>query len=164
MTATDDLLHNAESWAENFDRGGLAVKPKLKLTILTCMDSRLNPYAMFGLQEGEAHMLRNAGGTVTDDVIRSLALSQRFLDTEEIIIVKHTNCGLQTMDEQQFRDTIREQVGHAPTWAFGALQDLEEGVRDSIRLLRDSPFLLHKDRIRGFVYDVETGKLHEVEG
>lgn len=162
MSVTDDLLRNAEFWHQTFDRAGLAVQPALKTTILTCMDSRLNPYAMFGLREGQVHMIRNAGGIVTEDVIRSLTLSQRFLETREIIVIMHTNCGLQTRTEEQFEQEIEAAVGEKPPWTVGATTSLEEKTRESVRLLRESPFLEHRDNIRGFVYDVETGALNEV--
>jgi carbonic anhydrase len=162
MSVTDDLLRNAEFWHQTFDRAGLAVQPALHTTILTCMDSRLNPYAMFGLREGQVHMIRNAGGIVTEDVIRSLTLSQRFLQTREIIVIMHTNCGLEARTEEQFVDEITEAVGEKPHWHFGATDDLAATVRDSVQQLRDCRFLEHRDAIRGFVYDVETGALTEV--
>ena len=162
MDATEALLRNAEFWHATFDRGGLAVEPSLRLAIVTCMDSRLNPYAMFGLREGQAHMVRNAGGIVTDDVIRSLTLSQRFLGTREIIVIMHTDCGLLKHDEETFREILTEQVGVRPSWAVGAIRDLHAEVRTALTALRESPFLLHRDRIRGFVYDVDTGALDEV--
>jgi carbonic anhydrase len=127
------------------------------------MDSRLNPYAMFGLREGQVHMIRNAGGIVTDDVIRSLTLSQRYLETREVIVIMHTNCGLEARDEEAFQRELTEQVGEPPTWRVGATSDLHATVRESLQKLRSSPFLEHRDAIRGFVYDVETGALHEVE-
>lgn len=162
MTVTDDLLRNAEFWHATFDRAGLAVEPVLRTTILTCMDSRLNPYAMFGLREGQVHMIRNAGGIVTDDVIRSLTLSQRFLHTREILVIMHTNCGLQARTEEQFEQEIEAAAGVKPTWQVGATSSLEQSVRESMQKLRESPYLEHKDAIRGFVYDVETGALTEV--
>jgi carbonic anhydrase len=162
MTVTEDLLRNAEFWHQTFDRAGLAVEPQLRTTILTCMDSRLNPYAMFGLREGQVHMIRNAGGIVTEDVIRSLTLSQRFLKTREIIVIMHTNCGLQSRTEAEFEQEIEEAAGVKPTWKVGATTSLETSVKQSVKALRESPFLEHRDNIRGFVYDVETGALNEV--
>ena len=162
MSTTDDLLHNAEAYAASFDKGDLPLPPARKLAVLACMDARLDPYAVLGLQEGDAHVIRNAGGVVTDDAIRSLAISQRLLGTEEIILIHHTDCGMLTFTDDAFKRSIQDETGIKPEWAAEAFDDLEEDVRQSLARIRASPFIPRKESVRGFVYEVETGRLREV--
>jgi carbonic anhydrase len=162
MSVTDELLANAEAYAASFDRGDLPLPPAKKIAIVACMDARLDPYKLLGLQEGDAHVIRNAGGVVTDDEIRSLAISQRLLGTEEIILIHHTDCGMLTFTDDAFRRSVQDDVGIKPEWAAESFADLDEDVRQSIGRIEASPFVPRKDRIRGFVYDVETGRLREV--
>jgi len=162
VTITDELLANAERYAEAFDRRGLPMPPAKRVAVLACMDARLNPYGLLGLSEGDALRSRNAGGVVTDDEIRSLAISQRLLGTEEIILIHHTDCGMLTFKDDDFRHQIQQDTGIKPEWAAEAFDDLDEDVRQSIARIKASPFIPNKDRIRGFVYDVETGRLSEV--
>jgi carbonic anhydrase len=162
MSATDELLANAERYAEAFDRGDLPMPPAKRVAVLACMDARLNPYGLLGLSEGDAHVIRNAGGVVTDDEIRSLAISQRLLGTEEIILIHHTDCGMLTFTDDDFRKQIHEDTGIKPEWAVETFDNLEGDVRQSIARIKASPFIPKKDQVRGFVYDVETGRLAEV--
>jgi carbonic anhydrase len=162
VSTTDELLRNAEAYAASFDKGDLPLPPARKLAVLACMDARLNPYALLGLQEGDAHMIRNAGGVVTDDGIRSLAISQRLLGTEEIILIHHTDCGMRTFTDDAFKRSIQDETGIKPEWAAEAFDDLDEDVRQSLARIRASPFIPRKESVRGFVYDVETGRLREV--
>jgi len=162
MSTTDDLLANAERYAERFDKGDLPLPPARKIAILACMDARLNPYGLLGLEEGDAHVIRNAGGVVTADEIRSLAISQRLLGTEEIVLIHHTDCGMLTFTDDDFRRSIQDEVGIKPEWAAEAFSDIDEDVRQSLARIRTSPFIPHKDSVRGFVYEVETGRLREV--
>jgi carbonic anhydrase len=162
MSVTDELLHNAEQYAAGFDKGDLPLPPARKIAVLACMDARLNPYGLLGLQEGDAHVIRNAGGVVTDDEIRSLAISQRLLGTEEIILIHHTDCGMLTFTDDEFKRTIQDEVGIKPEWAAESFSDLDEDVRQSLGRIRASPFIPRKDAVRGFVYDVHTGGLREV--
>jgi carbonic anhydrase len=161
MSATDDLLRNAERYAEGFDKGDLPIPPAKKLAVVACMDARLIPTRVLGLEEGDAHVIRNAGGVVTDDTIRSLAISQRLLGTEEIILIHHTGCGMLTFTDDEFRRAVQEDVGIKPEWAAESFTDLEDDVRQSIARIEASPFIPNKSA-RGFVYEVETGKLREV--
>ena len=162
MSTTDELLRNAEAYAASFDKGDLPLSPARKLAVLACMDARLNPYALLGLQEGDAHIIRNAGGVVTDDGIRSLAISQRLLGTEEIVLIHHTDCGMRTFTDDAFKRSLEDEVGIKPEWAAGAFDDLDEDVRQSIARIKASPFIPRRNSIRGFVYDVKTGELREV--
>jgi carbonic anhydrase len=162
MSATDELLANNESYAAAFDKGELPAPPARKIAVVTCMDARLNVYAMLGLQEGEAHVIRNAGGAVTDDAIRSLAISQRLLGTEEIVLIHHTGCGMLSFTDDEFRAQVEQDTGIRPAWAAEAFADLENDVRQSIARIKASPFLPHTDAVRGFVYEVENGRLREV--
>ncbi len=162
MSTTDELLENAKRYAESFDKGDLPLPPARKVAILACMDARLNPYGLLGLQEGDAHVIRNAGGVVTDDEIRSLAISQRLLGTEEIILIHHTDCGMLTFGDDEFRRSIQDDTGIKPEWAAEAFPDLDEDVRQSIARIEASPFIPNKDSVRGFVYEVESGNLREV--
>ena len=162
MSTTDELLRNAQAYADSFNKGDLPLPPARKVAVLACMDARLNPYGILGLQEGDAHVIRNAGGVVTDDAIRSLAISQRLLGTEEIILIHHTDCGMLTFTDDEFKRSIQDDVGIKPEWAAESFTDLDEDVRQSIARIKASPFIPKKDSIRGFVYEVETGKLREV--
>ena len=162
MSTTDDLLQNAESYAASFDKGDLPLPPARKVAVLACMDARLNPYALLGLQEGDAHIIRNAGGVVTDDEIRSLAISQRLLGTEEIILIHHTDCGMLTFTDDAFKTDIEAEIGIKPEWAVETFPDLDADVRQSVARIKASPFIPNKDSVRGFVYEVESGKLREV--
>ncbi len=163
MSATDELLRNAERYAAGFDQGALPLPPARRVAVLACMDARLNPYGLLGLSEGDAHVIRNAGGVVTDDEIRSLAISQRLLGTEEIILIHHTDCGMLTFDDDEFRREVQSDTGIKPEWAAEAFDDLEEDVRQSIARIDASPFIPRKESIRGFVYDVKTGRLDELK-
>jgi carbonic anhydrase len=162
MSTTDELLHNAEAYAESFDKGELPMPPARKVAVLACMDARLNPYGLLGLSEGDAHVIRNAGGVVTDDEIRSLAISQRLLGTEEIILIHHTDCGMLTFTDDAFKRSIQDDVGIKPEWAAESFSDLDEDVRQSIDRIKASPFIPRKESVRGFVYEVETGRMREV--
>jgi carbonic anhydrase len=162
MSATDELLANNDSYAANFDKSELPLPPAKRVAIVACMDARLSPYAALGLKEGEAHIIRNAGGVVTADQIRSLAISQRLLGTEEIILIHHTDCGMLTFTDDDFKRQIEDEVGIKPEWAAEAFGDLEADVRQSIARIKASPFIPKKDAIRGFIYDVKTGRLNEV--
>jgi carbonic anhydrase len=162
MTATDDLLANNQAYAAAFDKGELPAPPGKKVAVVACMDARLNVYGALGLAEGDAHVIRNAGGVVTDDEIRSLAISQRLLGTEEIILIHHTGCGMLTFTDDEFRNSIQEETGIKPEWAAESFTDLETDLRQSIARIKASPFIPRKDAIRGFVYEVETGRLREV--
>jgi carbonic anhydrase len=162
MSATDDLLQNARTYAASFDRGALPSPPARKVAVLACMDARLLPSRILGLKEGDAHVIRNAGGVVTDDAIRSLAISQRLLGTREIVLLHHTDCGMLTFSDDEFKRSIQEETGIKPAWAVEAFGDLEEDVRQSIARIQASPFIPSKDSVRGFVYDVHTGAVREV--
>ncbi|MBA3436459.1 MAG: carbonic anhydrase [Thermoleophilaceae bacterium] len=162
MSVTDELLRNAESYAEGFDKGDLPMPPGRKVAIVACMDARLNPYGLLGLQEGDAHVISNAGGVITDDEIRSLAISQRLLGTEEIVLIHHTDCGMLTFTDEEFRRSIQDETGIKPEWASETFSDLDEDLRQSLARVTASPFIPNKDSVRGFVYEVETGRLREV--
>jgi carbonic anhydrase len=162
MSATDELLANNEAYAASFDKANLPVPPGRKVAVVACMDARLNVYGALGLQEGDAHVIRNAGGVVTDDAIRSLAISQRLLGTEEIILIHHTGCGMLTFTDDEFRHSIEQDTGIKPAWAAESFGDLDGDVRQSIARVKASPFLPRKDAVRGFVYEVESGRLREV--
>jgi carbonic anhydrase len=162
MSTTDELLANAENYAASFDKGDLPLPPARKVAILACMDARLNPYGLLGLQEGDAHVIRNAGGVVTHDEIRSLSISQRLLGTEEIILIHHTDCGMLTFTDDAFKADVQAETGIKPEWAAEAFPDLDEDVRQSIARIKASPFIPNKDSVRGFVYDVHSGELREV--
>ena len=162
MSVTDELVANAEAYADGFDKGDLPMPPGRKVAVVACMDARLNPYGLLGLEEGDAHVIRNAGGVITDDEIRSLAISQRLLGTEEIILIHHTDCGMLTFTDDEFRRSIQDDTGIKPEWAAEAFPDLDEDVRQSVARIQASPFIPKKDSVRGFVYEVETGRLREV--
>ena len=162
MSVTDELLENAKSYAEGFDKGDLPMPPGRKIAIVACMDARLDVHKILGLEEGDAHVIRNAGGVVTDDEIRSLAISQRLLGTTEIILIHHTDCGMLTFTDDEFKRSVQDDTGIKPEWAAEAFPDLDEDVRQSIARIEASPFIPKKDSVRGFIYDVESGKLREV--
>ena len=159
----DDLLANNREFAARYDRGHLDVRPSLRLAIVTCMDSRLDVFAALGLENGQAHILRNAGGVITDDVIRSLAVSQRRLGTREVMLIQHTDCGMQSLTDDGFRAELQEATGVAPPFAIESFTDIDADVRQSIARVRHSPFLLHRDRVCGLVYDVDTHRLRVVQ-
>jgi carbonic anhydrase len=161
VSVTDELLANNARYAESFS-GPLPLPPAKHLAVIACMDARLDVYRILGLEEGDAHVIRNAGGVVTDDEIRSLAISQRLLGTEEIILIHHTDCGMLTFTDDEFKRAVQNDTGIKPEWAAEAFPDLEEDVRQSIARIKANPFVPRKDAIRGFVFDVATGKLNEV--
>ncbi|MEO6571331.1 MAG: carbonic anhydrase [Ilumatobacteraceae bacterium] len=158
----DKLVERNRRYAVDFHDSELQVKPTRNLAVVTCMDSRIDTFSVLGLENGEAHIIRNAGGVITDDVIRSLCLSQRFLGTREIIVAHHTDCGLQKVEEGAFREELAAELGVKPWWSLETFDDPYEDVRQSIQRLRMTPFIPHKDHISGFVYDVTDGLLHEV--
>jgi carbonic anhydrase len=158
----DELLENNQAFAASLPERHLDVEPSRRLAIVTCMDSRLDVFAALGLGDGEAHVLRNAGGVITDDVIRSLAISQRLLATREVMLIHHSDCGMQKLSDDGFRAELQEATGTAPAFAIESFSDLDADVRQSILRVRRSAFLPHRDRVRGFVYDVDTHRLREV--
>jgi len=162
MSVTDDLLENNERYSQSFDKGDLPMPPSRKVAVVACMDARLVVSRILGLEEGEAHIIRNAGGVVTDDEIRSLAISQRLLGTEEIILIHHTDCGMLTFTDEEFRQQIEDDTGMKPEWAAEAFTDLDADVRKSVARIKESPFVPKTDAVRGFVYEVESGRLREV--
>jgi carbonic anhydrase len=162
VTATDDLLANNEKYAASFAKGDLPMPPGQKVAVVACMDARLDPARALGLEEGDAHVIRNAGGVVSEDAIRSLVISQRLLGTEEIILIHHTDCGMLTFTDGAVKDSIEADTGIRPSFALEAFSDLDTDIRQSIARIKASPFVPNKDNIRGFVYEVETGKLREV--
>jgi carbonic anhydrase len=164
MSVTDELVNNAEQYHKSFDKGDLPMPPASGVAVLACMDARLNVYGILGLSEGDAHVIRNAGGVVTDDAIRSLTISQRLLGTTEIILIHHTDCGMLTFTDDQVKAQIEADTGIRPPFALEAFSELDADVRQSIARIKASPFIPHSDAIRGFVYEVETGRLREVEG
>ncbi|MBH0780188.1 beta-class carbonic anhydrase [Nocardia bovistercoris] len=161
MTVTDELLKNNAEYASTF-QGPLPLPPSKGIAVVACMDARINVYAVLGLGDGEAHVIRNAGGVITADEIRSLAISQRLLGTREIVLIHHTDCGMLTFTDDDFKASIQQETGIKPEWAAEAFADLEADVRQSISRIAASPYVPHKDSIRGFVFDVATGKLNEV--
>ena len=161
MTVTDDYLANNRAYAAGFT-GPLPLPPSKHVAVVACMDARLDVYAILGLQPGESHVLRNAGGVVTEDEIRSLAISQRLLGTREIVLIHHTDCGMLTFTDDEFKASVAADTGIKPPWAAEAFTDLDADVRQSIKRIRTSPFLPHTDSVRGFVFDVATGLLTEV--
>jgi carbonic anhydrase len=162
MSATDELLRNAEAYAASFDKAERPAKPAKKVAVIACMDARLDPAKLLGLQEGDAHVIRNAGGVVTDDAIRSLAISQRLLGTEEVVVIQHTRCGMLTFTDDEFKRAVEDDTGVTPDWPVETFSDLDDSVRDSVARVQASPFLPHRGAVRGFVYDVETGSLREL--
>ena len=162
MTQIDDLLSNAGRYAEGFGKGDLPMPPARRVAVVACMDARLDPARVLGLEEGDAHVIRNAGGVVTDDEIRSLAISQRLLGTREIILIHHTDCGMLTFTDDDFAGSLQQETGQAPGWVAESFTDLGDDVRKSIERITSSPFVPHTDQVRGFVFDVATGKLNEI--
>jgi carbonic anhydrase len=162
MTVTDELLRNNAEFAGSFSNGDLPMPPGKHLAVVACMDARLNVYALLGLHEGEAHVIRNAGGVVSDDVLRSLVISQRLLGTREVILVHHTDCGMLTFTDDAVKADIEADVGLRPHFALEAFSDLERDIRQSIARIKASPFVPNKDAVRGFIYDVRSGALQEV--
>jgi carbonic anhydrase len=162
MTVADEFLTNNERYAAGFGKGDLAMPPAKQVAILACMDARLDPARALGFEEGDAHVIRNAGGVVTDDAIRSLAISQRLLGTKEIILIHHTDCGMLTFSDDEVKAQIEQDTGIRPPFALEAFADVDADVRQSIARIKASPFVPDKSRVRGFVYDVKTGSLHEV--
>ncbi|MGI9006305.1 MAG: beta-class carbonic anhydrase [Streptosporangiaceae bacterium] len=161
MSVTDEYLANNARYAESF-AGPLPLPPSRGVAVVACMDARLNVYAILGLGDGEAHVIRNAGGVITDDEVRSLAISQRLLGTSEIILIHHTECGMLTFSDDGFKRSIQDDIGIKPTWSAEAFPDLDEDVRQSIARIKASPFIPRTDAVRGFVFDVATGRLREV--
>ena len=162
MSVTDEYLKNNEAYAANFS-GPLPLPPSRNIAVVACMDARLDVYGILGLGQGESHVIRNAGGVVTDDEIRSLAISQRLLGTKDIILIHHTDCGMLTFTDDEFKAGIQAETGIKPEWAAEAFPDLDEDVRQSIKRIKNCPFIPHTDAVRGFVFDVATGQLNEVK-
>ena len=162
MSVTDEYLKNNQTYAANFS-GPLPLPPSRNIAVVACMDARLDVYGILGLGQGESHVIRNAGGVVTDDEIRSLAISQRLLGTKEIILIHHTDCGMLTFTDDEFKAGIQAETGIKPEWAAESFSDLDEDVRQSIKRIKNSPFIPHADAVRGFVFDVATGALNEVK-
>jgi carbonic anhydrase len=162
MSTIDELVANASTYATSFESGDLPLPPAKRVAIVACMDARLNPYGLLGLSEGDAHVIRNAGGVITDDEIRSLAISQRLLGTQEIMLIHHTDCGMLTFSDDDFRRQVQQDTGIKPEWPAEAFDDLDGDIRQSIARIKASPFIPNKDSVRGFVYEVETGQLREV--
>ncbi len=163
MSVTDQLVENNRAYAESFTKGDLPLPPARKVAVLACMDARLDPARALGLEEGDAHVIRNAGGVVTDDEIRSLAISQHLLGTEEIVLIHHTDCGMLTFTDEELAERLEGATGERPEWKANCFEDLDGNVRESIRKIEDSPFVPDTSSVRGFVYEVETGRLREVE-
>ncbi|HEY5888534.1 MAG TPA: carbonic anhydrase [Acidimicrobiales bacterium] len=163
MALTDELLGHNDDYASDFDKGDLAMPPGKKVAVLACMDARLDPARVLGLEEGDAHVIRNAGGVVSEDAVRSLVISQRLLGTEEIVLIHHTDCGMLTFDDNSVKDRIQADTGLRPNFALEAFPDVDADVQQSIARIQASPFIPKKDQVRGFVYEVETGKLREIE-
>jgi carbonic anhydrase len=162
MSTIDELVANASTYATSFESGDLPLPPAKRVAIVACMDARLNPYGLLGLREGDAHVIRNAGGVITDDEIRSLAISQRLLGTQEIMLIHHTDCGMLTFSDDDFRRQVQQDTGIKPEWPAEAFDDLDGDIGQSIARIKASPFIPNKDSVRGFVYEVETGQLREV--
>jgi len=163
MPTTDTLLDNNKAYAEGFNKGDLPLPPAKKVAVIACMDARIVPSRILGLEEGDAHVIRNAGGVVTEEEIRSLAISQNLLGTEEVLLMHHTDCGMLTFDDEEFATKLEDETGQRPDFEAHAFSDLDDNIRKSIKTIKESPFIPNKDSIRGFVYEVETGRLREVE-
>jgi carbonic anhydrase len=162
VTVTDELLGNNQAYVDGFDKGDLPMPPAKKVAVVACMDARLDPARVLGLEEGDAHVIRNAGGVISEDAIRSLVISQRLLGTEEIILVHHTDCGMLTFEDADVKAAIASETGIRPPFALEAFADVDDDVRQSIARVKASPFVGRTDAVRGFVYEVETGRLREV--
>lgn len=163
MSITDQLIKNNEAYARSFNKGQLPLPPAKRVAVLACMDARLDVHKILGLQEGDAHVIRNAGGVATDDAIRSLVISQRLLGTQEIVLIHHTDCGMLTFTDDAVKQQIQSETGLKPAFALEAFPDLDDDVRQSIARIKASPYIPNKSSVRGFVYDVKTGRLAEVE-
>lgn len=161
-TLTDTLLDNNAAYVSAFDKADLPRPPARKLAVLACMDARLDPAKVLGLQEGDAHVIRNAGGVVSDDALRSLAISQNLLGTEAIVLIHHTDCGMLTFTDEEFAQKLEDETGERPEWRAHAFEDLETNVKDSIDKIKTSPFVPKTDNVKGYVYEIETGRLREV--
>jgi carbonic anhydrase len=162
MSVTDELLNNNAAYAASFQKGDLPLPPARGVAVVACMDARLDVHKILGLEEGDAHVIRNAGGVITDDEIRSLTISQRLLGTREIVLIHHTDCGMLTFSDDELKAQIHEEVGMKPHFSMESFSDLEEDVRQSVARIQASPFIPHKESVRGFVYEVESGRLREV--
>jgi carbonic anhydrase len=162
MSLTEELLQNNAIYAESFEKGDLPLPPARDVAVVACMDARLDVHKILGLEEGDAHGIRNAGGVITDDEIRSLTISQRLLGTREVILIHHTDCGMLTFSDDELKAQIHEDVGLKPHFSMESFSDLEEDVRQSVARIQASPFIPHKESVRGFIYEVETGRLREV--
>jgi len=162
MSVTDELVHNNDSYVRSFKKGDLPLPPAKHVAVLACMDARLDVHKILGLQEGDAHVIRNAGGAATEDAIRSLAISQRLLGTKEIVLIHHTDCGMLTFHDDEIKRKIEDETGIRPAFAFEAFSDLDEDVKQSIARIKASPFIPDRSHVRGFVYDVRSGRLNEV--
>ena len=162
MSVTDELLENNAAYAESFQKEDLPLPPARGVAVVACMDARLDVHKILGLEEGDAHVIRNAGGVITDDEVRSLTISQRLLGTREVILIHHTDCGMLTFSDDELKAQIHEDVGLKPHFSMESFSDLEEDVRQSIARINASPFVPHKESVRGFIYEVETGRLREV--
>jgi carbonic anhydrase len=162
VSATDDLLARNAAYAQTFTSGGKPAAPARKVAVLTCMDARVDPAQILGLEAGDAHVVRNAGGVVTDDAVRSLAISQHLLGTEEIVVIQHTDCGMQKSSDDEIAERLEQHAGESPPFRAYTFADLEQNLRESVAALEKSPFLVRTDAVRGFVYDVESGRLTEV--
>jgi len=162
MSVTEELLQNNKAYVESFEKGDLPLPPAREVAVVACMDARIDVHKILGLEEGDAHVIRNAGGVITDDEIRSLTISQRLLGTREIILIHHTDCGMLTFSDDDLKAQIHEEVGMKPHFSMESFSDLEEDVRQSIARIQASPFVPHKESVRGFIYEVETGRLREV--
>jgi carbonic anhydrase len=162
MSVTEELLHNNEAYAESFEKGDLPLPPARGVAVVACMDARLDVHKILGLEEGDAHVIRNAGGVITDDEVRSLTISQRLLGTREVILIHHTDCGMLTFSDDELKAQIHEEVGMKPHFSMESFSDLEEDVRQSVARIQASPFIPHKESVRGFIYEVESGRLREV--
>ena len=159
---TEELLQNNAAYDESFEKGGLPLPPARGVAVVACMDARLDVHKILGLEEGDAHVIRNAGGVITDDEVRSLTISQRLLGTREVILIHHTDCGMLTFSDDELKAQIHEEVGMKPHFSMESFSDLEEDVRQSVARIQASPFIPHKQSVRGFIYEVETGRLREV--
>ncbi len=162
MTVTEELLKKNEAYAANFRKGELPIAPAKKVAVVACMDARVVPSRILGLEEGDAHVIRNAGGVITDDEIRSLSISQHLLGTEEVILIHHTDCGMLPFTDEEFRAKLENETGVAPSWSAETFEDVDQDVRESIARIKASPFVPRKDHVHGFVYEVETGQLRRV--
>jgi carbonic anhydrase len=162
MGTIDDALERNRHFAREFYRSSMPAKPARKVVVVTCMDARIDPYAALGLLPGDAHVLSNAGGVVTDDVIRSLVVSQRLLGTEEVMVIHHTDCGMTSFTDDELADRLEKETGSRPPYEFHAIADVDASVREDVARVKAEPFLVHRDRVRGFVYDVATGRVSEV--